>query len=100
MQVAELERLRKEELARRTEIERQIAEKQVRNAAHNLALTVSYVPYSLATAPSSPRCRTNSAHVRQSRLDSSLGSHVKGLKPFKLFPLRSEAAKGGVGQTH
>jgi len=32
---------------------------------------------------------SNSEHVRQSRLYSGLGVHVKILKPFKLFPLYS-----------
>jgi len=31
------------------------------------------------------------AHTRQSRPDSGLGFQVKALKPFKLFPVRSEA---------
>ena len=34
------------------------------------------------------RCRTNMAHIRQSRPDSGLGRHVRFLKPFQVFPLR------------
>ena len=37
------------------------------------------------------RCRTNSAHIRQSRPDYGLGFQVTFSKTFKLFPLLSKA---------
>ena len=42
------------------------------------------------------RCRAKSAHIRQSRPDSGLGSQVKGLKPLKSVPLRSAADRREV----
>jgi len=38
-------------------------------------------------------CRANMAHMRQSRSDSGLGFQKKIIKSFKVFPLRSEAAR-------
>jgi len=40
----------------------------------------------------------NMTHIRQSRTDSGLGSLVKGLKTFKLFPLRSKAGAFAGGR--
>jgi len=48
------------------------------------------VSYERGTPVWVSRCQVNSARVRQSRPDSGLDLQVKVLKPFKLFPLRSE----------
>jgi len=43
--------------------------------------------------------QANSAHVRQSRLDSGLGFEAEVVETFNLFPVRTEAGGGGAGRT-
>ena len=43
-----------------------------------------------------PRCRTNAAHTRQPRPDSSLGFQIKVLKYFKFFFGSEAVTKFGV----